>query len=86
MATFRYERLSDICCVRGRMDHQEQKCDEVVRLKKEGKKLCRGYGAWLRADGLTLNVSKEGKLDSGFMGESLSSFSGAESIFCNSLN
>ena len=73
LAMFRYEHLPDFCYVCGRLDHLEQDCDAVVRLKKEGKKANREYGSWLRAEGPAYNMPKEGRADSRSEGESLSS-------------
>ena len=73
LATFRYERLSDFCYICGKLDHQEQDCDEVVRLKKEGKRANREYGAWLKAEGLASNTYKAGAANSRTAGESSSS-------------
>ena len=73
LAMFRYEHLPDFCYVCGRLDHQEQDCEAVVRLKKEGKKAQRDYGAWLRAEGPAFSNSKERMADSRSVGENFSS-------------
>ena len=75
LAMFRYEHLPDFCYVCGRLDHLEQDCDVVVRLKKEGKKAQREYGSWLRAEGPAFNMSKIGATDCLSVGESFSSSS-----------
>ena len=73
LAMYRYEHLPDFCYVCGRLDHLEQDCDDVVRSKKEGKKVHREYGQWLRAEGNTFTMSKEGVTESKSGGESFSS-------------
>ena len=73
LAMFRYEHLPNFCYACGRLDHQEQDCNVVVRMKKEGKKPQREYGAWLRAEGPDYKVSKEGGANSRSEGESFSS-------------
>ena len=70
LAMFRYEHLPDFCYICGRLDHLEQDCDVVVRLKKKGKKAQREYGSWLRAEGHVVNMSKEGAADWKSVGES----------------
>ena len=50
LVMFRYERLPDFCYVCSKLDHHEHDCDEAVRLKKEGRKVKREYGAWMKAE------------------------------------
>ena len=59
LATFRYERLPNFCYVCGRLDHLEIDCDEVVRMKKEGMKIQRQYGPWMRAERPSLMSHKD---------------------------
>ena len=58
LVLFRYERLLDFCYIYGKLDHWEQDCDKVVTIKKEGKKLNREYGSWLRAEGPTFIIKE----------------------------
>ena len=39
IVVFKYEKLPDFCYMCGYLDHQENDCDRMVRLLKEGKKL-----------------------------------------------
>ncbi|XVF58147.1 hypothetical protein PTKIN_Ptkin07bG0039800 [Pterospermum kingtungense] len=47
---FRYERLSDVCCVCGMLTHQESECATWIRMKKDGAEVIRAFGPWLRAE------------------------------------
>ena len=40
------------------LDHQENDCDEAIRMKKAKGSVSRGCGSWLRAEGLKLQVGK----------------------------
>ena len=60
MALFRYERLLDICFVYGRLDHQENECDEAMKARKIYGEVRKEYGAWMRADGRQPKISSSG--------------------------
>ena len=60
LVAFRYERLPDFCYVCGKLNHQEHECEEVIKMKKDGRKIHREYGPWLRAEGPGFQVMKGG--------------------------
>ena len=51
LVMFRYERLPNFYYVCGRLDHQELEYDQVVLVKKGGKKIQCEYGNWMKAEG-----------------------------------
>ena len=44
IAVFKYEKLPDFCYMCGCLDHQENDCDKVVSLLKDGGKIRKEYG------------------------------------------
>ena len=55
-----------------KMDHQELDCDEMVRFKKEGKKVLKEYGNRMKAEGPTYISARGDSFDHGSVGESFS--------------
>ena len=69
---FKYERLPDFCYIR--LNHQEQECEEVIKMKMEGRKINREYESWLRAEGPGFQALKGRPYFTSSMGESSSNF------------
>ena len=51
LAVFKYERLPDFCFVCGKLDHQENECDEAVKAMKLYGGVSREYSPWLKVEG-----------------------------------
>lgn len=55
---FKYERMPDFCYVCGKLDHPESECPETIKAMREGRKVVREYGSWLRAESASFEYSK----------------------------
>lgn len=50
--------MSDFCYVCGKLDHSESECPDAIKAMKEGRKVVREYGAWLRVESANFDQIK----------------------------
>lgn len=55
---FKYEKMPDFCYVCGILDHPEIACPVAMKAMKEGRKVTREYGPWLRAETENFGIPK----------------------------
>lgn len=53
LISFKYERLPNFCYVCGKLDHLESECSIAIKAIKNGQKLVKEYGPWLRAESVS---------------------------------